>query len=316
MAKNNKIPKVSIVILTWNALKMTKDQLKDVSKLDTKGLVAETIIVDNGSTDGTIEELSKYTLSNMGYKFIETGSNKGFAGGNNYGIKDAIKHGADYVILMNNDLILSEDILIKIVSLAEKDKKIGLISPKMYFASGFEFHKDRYKENEKGKVIWYAGGILDRNNVYSSHRGVDEVDKGQYEKIEDTDFANGACMLITKEVVKKIGTMDETFFLYWEDADYSEQVKKAGFRVVYTPETKLWHMVSASTGNSGSPSNDYFLIRNRLIFGSRYSNLRTKFALLRDSARLLFTGREWQKKGVIDYYLHRFGSGRWLNRKK
>src|SRR3989339_1540370 len=109
MAKNNKIPKVSIVILTWNALKMTKDQLKDVSKLDTKGLIAETIIVDNGSTDETIEELSKYTLSNMGYKFIETGSNKGFAGGNNYGIKDAIKRGADYVILMNNDLILSED---------------------------------------------------------------------------------------------------------------------------------------------------------------------------------------------------------------
>jgi len=123
-------------------------------------------------------------------------------------------------------------------------------------------------------------------------------------------------MLITKEVIKKIGTMDETFFLYWEDADYSEQVKKAGFRVVYTPETKLWHMVSVSTGNSGSPSNDYFLIRNRLIFGSRYSSLRTKFALLRDSIRLLFTGREWQKKGVTDYYLHRFGSGRWLNSKK
>lgn len=316
MAKNTKIPKVSVVILTWNALKMTKDQLKDVSKLDTKGIISETIIVDNGSTDGTIEELSKYSLPNMGYKFIETGSNKGFAGGNNYGIKDAIKRGADYVVLMNNDLILSNDILVKLVSLAEKDKSIGLISPKMYFASGYEFHKERYKESEKGKVIWYAGGIIDRNNVYSSHKGVDEVDRGQYEKTEDTDFANGACMLITKEVVQKVGTMDETFFLYWEDADYSEQVKNAGFRVVYTCETKLWHMVSVSTGNSGSPSNDYFLIRNRLIFGLRYSTLRTKFALLRDSLRILFYGREWQKKGVIDFYFHRLGPGRWLKRKK
>lgn len=308
--------KVSIVILTWNQCEMTMQQIKNVATLDTRGLDAELVVVDNGSTDETVSKLSKYTLPNMGYKFIETGSNLGFAGGNNIGIKDAVDRGASYVISMNNDLILSKDLLVKLVKLAESDKTIGLIAPKMYFAKGFEFHRDRYKPSELGKVIWYAGGVIDRNNVYSSHRGVDEVDAGQYEEVTDTDFVNGACFLITKNLIDKIGLIDEKFFLYWEDADYSERARRAGFRVVYTPQTHLWHMVSKSTGNIGSSSNDYFLIRNRLIFGLRYSGFRVKMALFRDSIRLLFTGREWQKKGVVDFYLGRWKSGRWLNRKK
>lgn len=308
--------KVSIVILTWNQCDMTTQQLKDVAKLETNGLDVEMIVVDNGSTDETIKKLSKYNLPNMSYKFIETGSNLGFAGGNNIGIKDAFDRGSDYVISMNNDLILSKDIIIKMVSLAESDKTIGLVAPKMYFAKGFEFHKDRYKDSEKGRVIWYAGGVIDRDNVYSEHRGVDEVDVGQYNKTEDTDYVNGACFLLTKELVKRIGLIDETFFLYWEDADYSEKAKRAGFRVMYLPTTCLWHMVSVSTGKSGSPSNDYFIIRNRLIYGLRYSNLRTKFALFRDSLRILVSGRRWQRLGVIDFYLGRWKSGRWLNRKK
>ena len=310
-----KKPKVSIVVLTWNQLEMTKNQLKDLSKIDTKGIDVETILMDNGSTDGTEEALSNYKMSNMSFKFIQTGSNLGFAGGNNPGMKDAIKRGADYLILMNNDLILSKDIVTKLVSIAKKDKSIGLLSPKMYFAKGYEFHKDRYKKSELGNVFWYAGGIIDRDNVYSSHRGVDEVDKGQYEKEEDTDIANGACVLVSKELIKKIGYMNASFFLYWEDSDYSERARKAGFRVVYTPKTKLWHMISASTGGSGSPTNDYFLTRNRLVFGFRYLSLRTKFALVRDSVRMMFKGRKWQKKGVVDFFTLQKGKGSWGRRK-
>jgi GT2 family glycosyltransferase len=307
-------PSVSIIILTTNALAMTKEQLLDVAKLDVKGINAECLVVDNGSKDGTEDAIRNYKLPNMKYKFIESGANLGFAGGNNIGIQDVIKRKFDYILLMNNDLILPKDIVIKLVDYMEKNGGVGIASPKMYFAKGYEFHKDRYEESEKGKVFWYAGGIIDRANVYASHRGVDEVDKGQYDKIEETDVANGACVIIRREVFEKIGLLDASFFLYWEDADFSERAKKAGYKVMYFPDTCMWHKVSASTGGSGSPTNDYFLTRNRFYYSMRYSSLRTKFAVLRDTIRLIFIGRTWQKWGAIDALLGRKGMGQWAKR--
>ena len=298
-----RLPKVSIIILTTNALAMTKEQLLDIAKLDTKGIDAECLVVDNGSGDGTEEAIKDYKLFNMNYKFIQSGSNLGFAGGNNVGIKDAVKRGFDYIILMNNDLILPRDLVIRLVGRMEDSPEVGLASPKMYFAPGYEFHKDRYKKSELGKVFWYAGGIVDWKNIYSSHRGVDEVDHGQYDKSVETDFANGACMMIRSEVFNKIGYLDDSFFLYWEDADFSQRAIRAGYKVMYFPETSMWHKVSASTGGSGSPSNDYFLIRNRYYFAMRYANFRARFAVLRDTVKLLFTGRIWQKKGAKDALL-------------
>lgn len=307
-------PKVSIIILTTNALAMTKEQLKDIEKLDTKNIDCECLVVDNGSHDGSQEELPNLKLPNMKYKFIESGANLGFAGGNNIGIKDAYNRGCDYVILMNNDLILPKDIVIKLVDFMDKNPDVGVASPKMYFAKGYEFHKDRYKDSEKGKVIWYAGGTIDKSNVYSAHRGVDEVDKGQFDETEDTDFANGATVIIRREVIRKVGYLDSSFFLYWEDADFSERVKRFGFRVVYYPKTRMWHKVSASTGGSGSPTNDYFLTRNRVYFANRYLGFRTRFAVWRDTVKLIFAGRKWQKWGAIDALLGVTGMGAWKRR--
>lgn len=319
MSKNNKkikisITKVSIIILTTNALKMTKEQLLDVSKIETNGLDCECLVVDNGSSDGTEQTIKNYKLPNMAYKFIQSGANLGFAGGNNVGIKDCLKRKSDYIILMNNDLILQKNIIVKLVDYMETYPKVGVASPKMYFAKGYEFHKDSYKDIEKGRVIWYAGGLIDRNNVYTNHRGVDEVDRGQYDKIEETDVANGACVIVRREVFEKIGLLDASFFLYWEDADFSERAKRAGFKVTYFPKTWMWHKVSASTGGSGSPTNDYFLIRNRFFYSMRYSPIRTKFAVLRDTVKQIFTGRTWQKWGAVDALLGRKGMGQWKYR--
>jgi len=309
-----KSPKVTIIILTTNALRMTKEQLKDVAELNTEGINAECLIVDNGSGDGTEEALKNYGLPNMKYRFLETGANLGFAGGNNVGIKDALGRGADYVILMNNDLILSKDLIQKLVNFMDENTDVGVTSPKMYFAKGYEFHKDRYKESELGNVIWYAGGVIDRNNAYSAHRGVDEVDHGQYDKVAETDYANGACAMIRREVFEKVGYLDSSLFLYWEDADFSERAKRAGFKVMYYPGTCLWHKVSASTGGSGSPTNDYFLTRNRLYFAKRYLSPRTKFAVWRDTLKIAFKGRAWQKKGAVDAIFGVKGMGAWEKR--
>ena len=302
--------KVSLIILSWNARKMTQEELENVAQLDTKNLDAVCVVVDNGSTDDSCEKLSHYKLPNMDYKFIETNKNLGYAGGNNFGLKYSSKEGFDYTILLNNDVILPKDILTKLVSIAEKNQKIGLLAPKMYFAEGYEFHKERYKEKDLGKVIWYAGGFIDWKNVYSNHRGVDEVDRGQYDKETEVDAANGACLLIRNKVIADIGFLRDKYFMYWEDADYCLRAKKAGWKVVYTPKACLWHKISASSG-IGSNLNDYFLTRNRLDFGLRYAPIKTKIFLIKESLRLLIKGRSWQKIGVRDYYLRKWGKASW-----
>lgn len=306
----NKSPKVSIIILTWNSIGLTLEVLKDIGKLNTKGLLVETIVVDNGSTDKTQEKLRGYKLQSMSFKLIRNKKNLGFAEGNNIGMRDALKRGADYVLLMNNDVIVPRNLVVQLIKVAERDSKIGLLAPKMYFAKGYEFHKERYSNKDLGKVIWYAGGMIDWDNIYSSHKGVDEVDKGQYDKQEETDVVNGACALIRKEVIEDIGYLDKKLFLYWEDADYSQRARKKGWKVVYTPKTHLWHKV-AQASRIGSDLNDYFLTRNRMIFGMRYARLRTKLALIKESFKLLVSGRKWQKIGTKDFYLGCFGKGSW-----
>jgi len=136
----------------------------------------------------------------------------------------------------------------------------------------------------------------------------------QYNREIETDIASGACMLIRSGVFKKTGYINDEYFLYWEDADFSEKVKRAGFKVIYYPKTWMWHKVSASTGGSGSPTNDYFLIRNRFYFALRYMLPRTKFAVIRDTIKQIFTGRKWQKWGAIDALLGRKYMGQWKYR--
>lgn len=311
---NKKNPRVSIIILNNNSLAMTKEQLEDVGSLNVGNMNIECVVVDNGSTDGTESAIKNYKLPNMAYKFLQSGQNLGFAGGNNIGIEYAIKNKADYIILMNNDLILSKDVVVQMVNYMQQNNDVGLASPKIYFASGFEFHKSRYKNEEKGRVIWYAGGVIDRNNVYTSHRGVDEVDAGQYDEIIETDSASGACMIIRPDVVKKIGLLDDSLFLYWEDADYSERAKRAGFKVIYFPKTHIWHKVSVSTGGSGGEANDYFLTRNRYYYSIKYSTIRTKIAVIKDTIRLAIFGRPWQRYGAIDALIGVKGMGKWAAR--
>jgi GT2 family glycosyltransferase len=307
--------KVSVIVLTWNGKEDTVQCLESIGKSQIPNFKLQIIVVDNGSTDGTqkaVKELFK-NISNppkLTCKLIENKANLGFAEGNNIGMKCAFDNKADYLMLLNNDTYVDENLVADLVKELKKYPKAGVISPKIYFAKGFEYHKKRYKKNELGRVIWYAGGDIDWNNVYGSNHGVDEVDKGQFEKVVDTGFATGCCMLFKSEVLERVGFFDKKYYAYVEDADFSQRVKKAGWRVLYTPHAKLWHKVGQTFG-IGSEKNDYYITRNRLLFGFRYARLRAKLALLRESLRFLLNGRKWQKIGVRDFYLAKFGEGSW-----
>lgn len=312
MAKNYQKTKVAIVVLTINSLKMVKEELSNILHLDTKDLEVLCVVVDNGSTDGTEKELKNYTLNGIKYKYIQTGKNLGFAGGNNIGIKYALGNESDYILILNDDMILPNNLLTKLVGFLDNNPKVGIVSPKIYFAKGHEFYKSRYLNQELGKVIWYAGGKIDWDNIYTSHIGVNEVDIGQFNKNSESDLASGACMMIRRDVFEKVGYLDEDFYLYWEDADLSQRVKRAGFKIYYNPTTSVWHKVSSSAGGSGSKSNDYFLIRNRYYFAMKYAKIRTKFAVLRDTVKLMLLGRDWQKLGAKDALIGKKGAGPWV----
>lgn len=297
--------KVVIVTITFNSEKETHACLASLEKLVTKGVEVEIVVVDNGSQN-------PYVLTDQekkkGISLITTGKNLGFTGGSNAGIQYGLTRNADFIMLINNDTLVDSHLLQELLK-PFANPQVGLVVPKIYFAKGHEYHIQKYKKEELGKVFWYAGGYVDWANVFTRHRGVDEVDTGQYNKDENITFATGCCMLLSREALRKVGVFDERYYLYFEDGDISQRILKAGFAIVYHPDAVLWHITAASGGGSGSPLHDYYLTRNRMLFGMQYAPLRSKLALLRESLRLLVMGRPWQKKGMRDFYLGRFGKG-------
>jgi len=291
---------------------MIANCLASIAKAETKGIDLKVLVVDNGSVDDSVEKIKKLVSSkikNLKIHFIENKENLGFAEGNNIGIKYALKNGADFVCLLNNDTRVKADFLLQLIEVAEKEEA-GIVGGKIYFEKGYEFHKERYKKKDLGKVIWYAGGKIDWQNVYASHRGVDEVDENQYDKVQETEYVNGCLMLVKSEVFKKVGLLDPKYFLYFEENDFCQRAKKAGFKLYYGPKAVIWHLNAGSSG-PGSALHDYFLTRNRLLFGMRWAPLKSKIALIKESVKILISGREWQKTAIRDFYLRNLGKGSW-----
>jgi len=298
--------KIAIVVLNYNTKGEILDCLESLSKLQKDDNEIEIIIVDNASTDDSVSAIRKNFKD---LTIVENQQNLGFSGGNNVGVKKTLKDKAEWFLILNPDTTVDDRLILELVKVANSDSLVGIIGPKIYFAKGLEFHKNRYKEGELGKVIWYAGGKIDWNNVLASHRGVDEVDKGHYQEIVETDFVSGAAMFVKSQVFEKIGFFDERYFLYLEDLEFCQRAKKAGFKVVFAPKAIVWHKNASST-KVGSPLQDYFITRNRLIFGLKYANLRAKFALFRESINFLFGSNKIKKRAVLDFYFGRWGRGR------
>jgi GT2 family glycosyltransferase len=295
--------KVALIILNWNGKENTLECLRSVAKLVRKNINLEIYVVDNASSDGSVEEIKRkfpyvHTIQNK--------QNKGFTGGNNVAIRQALKHNADFVWLLNNDTIVEKRALVELADVFD-DPSVGIAASKIYFMKGYEFHHDRYKEHERGKVLWYAGGIIDWNNVYGFHRGVDEVDHGQHENIVETDYATGCSMMIARKCIDCVGVFDERYFAYLEDMDLSLRVKQYGWKVLYVPASIVWHKNAGSTARPGNEFHQYYLTRNRLLFGLTYAPLRTKLALIKESLRFMFLGTIGQKQAIFDMLLKRFG---------
>lgn len=304
--------KLSIIILNWKNADETVSCLESLQSIKLpKNVNFNLVVVDNNSGESDVKKLKSFK-SNIDLQIIENKQNYGFAGGNNVGIKYSLNDMADYIIVLNNDTRVDKYFAKYLVKKAESDEKIAIVSPKIYFEKKYEFHKKRYKNFELGNVLWYAGGKIDWNNVYGISKGVDEVDSGQFDDQEKLDFATGACFLVTRKALLKTGFFDERYFMYMEDVDFSQRIRENGLKIVFEPQAKIWHKVAQSSA-IGSGLNDYFLTRNRMLFGTKYASLRTKFALHREAIKFLISGRKWQRIGARDFYLKKLNKGSWQN---
>jgi GT2 family glycosyltransferase len=210
------------------------------------------IVIDNGSTDGSQDMMRKYYPS---VELIENGKNLGVMEGYNVGLRYGLQQKADWVLLLNND----PEMLTQLMSVGIGDAKIGILGPKTYF----------YSEPNK---FWYAGGNINFFTGIISHRGIREIDHGQYDETEETDYVNGCAMLVRREVIETIGFLDMIFHpMYSEDADYSLRAHAAGYKLMYVPGAKLWHRVSAFSGGGTTPLKTRYKVEHNFIVLKRYA---------------------------------------------
>ncbi len=240
-------PLVSIISINYNAARVTCAMLDSLKKISYPAY--EVIIVDNASQ----EDPSLIQNEHPWVKFIRSEKNLGFAGGNNLGLNIAE---GKYFLLLNNDTEVPIGFLEPLVSRMESDQKIGAVSPKIIF-----YHSPG--------IIQFAG--FNPINPYTGRGtaiGSKQKDNGYFNTSMPTSRAHGAAMLISRKVVEDIGLMAELFFLYYEEMDYCERIKRAGYSIWYEANSTVFHKESVATGK-GSSLKTYYLTRNRLLYQRR-----------------------------------------------
>ncbi len=298
---------ISIIIVHYNTPKDTKTCLQSLFALQHDSFQYHIIVVDNGSKEA-FSLPSSLLAEHPEIELIRSESNLGFSGGNNLGLQYAVDHhDSDFFLLLNSDTVVDPAFLQNMFQLASKEAGIGLVVPKIYFHRGYEFWQDDYQRDELHKVLWYAGGSIDWQNLLAFHIGVDEVDRGHFDSVSETEFATGCALLLSREALERVGLLDEAFFLYLEDVDYSVRVKEAKLRVLYCPTAKVWHKISRSTGGSGSSLQTYYQTRNRLYFFFKHGNSRNKLTALHLLFSLLRSGSRLERKACLDFLLGKMG---------
>lgn len=298
---------IAFIIVHFKNVKDTLETLESLYKTTLpKGVKFTPYVVNNDQSEEIKTKLPKLFPKAV---HVYSSTNLGFSGGNNLGLQTALKGKHNTFVLLNNDVSVNKDFIKAITTSPITQDHVGIVGGLIYFAPGFEFKS--YKKSDQGKVIWYAGGQIDKANVLASHIDVDQIDSGKYIKPVKTDFVTG-CLLITKRsILEEIGLLDNKYCLYLEDVDFNIRVQQAGYQTIFDPRIKIWHKVAQSSG-IGSPLNDYFITRNRLLFGFKHTPIRTRFALTREAIRKLFSGTKAQKTAIKDFFTGNLGKGSWL----
>lgn len=242
-----KTPKVGVVVLNWNSYEFTRDCLKSLYELHYDNWLP--IVVDNGSFDSSADRLEE---DFCGLNILRLCDNRGYVGGNNYGIKVALSHNCSYILLLNNDTIVDCDLLAEMVKVASSNPLCGIVTPKIYYF-------------QEPKTIQSAGSLFSLWTGIALMKGRKALDCGQFDKIVEVPYASGCALLVKTDVVNEIGLLDEDFFAYAEDIDWSLRAKKAGYSILYAPIGRVWHKEYLAWREKRNQSLRFYLsVRNGL----------------------------------------------------
>jgi len=258
------------VVLSWNGREDTLRCLESLTNAEHRDL--RIVCVDNGSSDGSQqavrERFPHVTL-------IEAGANLGYSGGNNLGIRDALEHGARWVVLVNNDATVAADFVAGFQAAARERPRAGILAGKVFFAN-------------RPTTIWFAGQRVSELLGYSGRpRGYGREDGPDYERVVSTGRAVGALMAISREAIDAAGVLADDLFAYVEDVDWALRVRDAGLEIVFAPGARAWHSISASTGGvKVSTHTLYYGVRNTVTVLERRRPLGRVGTTLRRAAIL------------------------------
>lgn len=239
--------KVSIITVNFNHSHVTDELLDSIRSKNTYKNI-EIIVVDNGSKDNPVPVWeSKYPEAN----FIRSDTNLGFAGGNNLGLNSAT---GDYLFFVNNDTEFTEGLIDTLVDTLIQHPEVGVVSPKLLYF-------------DQPQMLQYAG--YTPMNYFTARNaciGQFETDKGQYDHlVGPTGFAHGAAMMVTRQAIQKSGPMAENFFLYYEELDWADRIRRNGFDIWVNMKATIYHKESISVGKK-SALKEYYMNRNRILF--------------------------------------------------
>jgi len=261
--------KVSVITVNYNQPQVTETLLKSIAEHN-KYPSLQIIVVDNGSR---IDHVPDWRQKYPDHTFLRSETNRGFAGGNNEGVRVA---DGDYLFFVNNDTEFTEGLIESLVALLNRHPGIGMISPKIrYF--------------DQPQIIQYAGFTpMEYNTARNKCIGEFEPDEGQYDHTTGkTGFIHGAAMMVRRSAMEKAGLMFESFFLYYEEMDWCERIRNSGFEIWLEPRALIYHKESVSVGKK-SALKEYFMNRNRILFIRRNAPFFSKYIFYSYFAAVVF----------------------------
>lgn len=237
--------KVSIIILNYNQPQLTIDCLKSLSKLEYKNY--EVILVDNGSTDNSVEKIKKHGVAVKNFKLVEKKENLGFAEGNNVGFEHTT---GKYILFLNNDTLVEKNFLRPLVEKLELDSRLGAVQPKIL----------QYPQKE---IIDSVGSYLIATG-FLCHFGHNKKDQPKYNKESQIFSMKGACMLFKKEVLDKVGVFDKDYFAYFEETDLCLRTLTTGYKIKYIPESNIFHRGGETSKKMDTAFVNFHSYKNRV----------------------------------------------------